>query len=261
MPADHGPAFALHAAISAVIALAMAILWALTGAGTFWAGWVWIGLAAAVAVHAALRWALPMEPPGVRARGDPRLAVGDPVRHACRGLAAVGRRPLLAADPGAGHGDGDGDPRPRRLPRPAVGRRPRAGADRARRRAHPHAARGGRGPGRRAAADRARPPRRRAGAAGRAQHAARAGRGAARRPPGGGRPGAAGAGRGERRDRRAARPRPRDRPAGARRPRPRGRGRGARRALGGAGQGQLGARPSGRCRWSRPPPTSSSPSR
>ena len=67
MPADHGPAFALHAAISAVIALAMAILWALTGAGTFWAGWVWIGLAAAVAVHAALRWALPMEPPGVRA--------------------------------------------------------------------------------------------------------------------------------------------------------------------------------------------------
>ena len=67
MPADHGPAFALHAAISAVVALAMAILWALTGAGTFWAGWVWIGLAAAVAVHAALRWALPLGPSGVRA--------------------------------------------------------------------------------------------------------------------------------------------------------------------------------------------------
>jgi len=67
MLADQGPAFALHAAISAVVALVMAVLWAATGAGYFWAGWVWIGLGVAVAIHAAVRRALTIEARGERA--------------------------------------------------------------------------------------------------------------------------------------------------------------------------------------------------
>jgi signal transduction histidine kinase len=67
MHTDRGPAFALHAAIAAVVSLAMAVLWAVTGGGTFWAGWVWLGLGASVALHAALRWALDIEPLGERA--------------------------------------------------------------------------------------------------------------------------------------------------------------------------------------------------
>jgi signal transduction histidine kinase len=69
MPAEHdnSAAFALHAAISAVIGLVVTVIWAATGGGYFWAGWVWMGLGAAVAVHAALRWALRIEQPGERA--------------------------------------------------------------------------------------------------------------------------------------------------------------------------------------------------
>ena len=232
-----------------------------TGAGAFWPGWVWMALAAAIALHVALRWALPLEPVGVRA-----VAILGSISAILFGthfvdLGPVGRRLLLAAVPGARDGDRDGAPRHRRLPRAAVGLRPRAGADRAGRRADPHAARRRRGPGRRAAADRARPARRRAGAAGRAQHAARPGRGAARRPARGRRPRAAGARRGRRRDRRAARPRPRDRPAGPRRPRPGRRGRVARPARAAPGHGDHRADASGRCPWSRRRRTSSSPSR
>ena len=67
MPADHGPFFALHAAVSAVLGLVVTIVWATTGAGTFWPGWVLAALAAALAVHAALRWALDKEDTGERA--------------------------------------------------------------------------------------------------------------------------------------------------------------------------------------------------
>jgi signal transduction histidine kinase len=66
-PVDGRAAFILHAAISAVLGLVVTIVWAGTGGGTFWPGWVWTGLGAAVAVHAALRWALGLEPAGVRA--------------------------------------------------------------------------------------------------------------------------------------------------------------------------------------------------
>ena len=264
MPATSAAAFALHAAISAVLGLVVTIVWARSpAAATFWPGWVWIGARRPpVALHAALRWALPLEPAGVRA-----VAIVGSLSAILFGahvvdLGAVGRRLLLAAVPGAGPGDGDGDPRRRRLPRAAVRRRPRAGADRARRRADPHPARRRRGAGGRAAADRARPARRRAGAARRAEHAARPGRGAARRPARGRRPRAPGARRGGRGDRRAARPRPRDRPAGARRPRARRGGRGARPARA-ASRSRSTRRPrrAPAARWSRPRPTSSSPRR
>ena len=62
-----GAAFALHAAISAVLGLGVTVIWAATGGGYFWPGWVWMALGAAVAVHAALRWALRIEQPGERA--------------------------------------------------------------------------------------------------------------------------------------------------------------------------------------------------
>jgi signal transduction histidine kinase len=67
VPEHDDAAFALHAAISALLGLVVTVIWAATGGGTFWAGWVWTGLGAAVAVHAALRWALKLESPGVRA--------------------------------------------------------------------------------------------------------------------------------------------------------------------------------------------------
>ena len=66
-PSQSDIGFALHAAISVVIGVVVTVIWAATGAGAFWAGWVWMGLAATVAVHAALRWALRFEAPGVRA--------------------------------------------------------------------------------------------------------------------------------------------------------------------------------------------------
>jgi signal transduction histidine kinase len=66
-PPARNAAFALHAAISAVVGLAVTVIWAATGGGYFWPGWVWMGLTAAVALHGALRWAIPLEPVGVRA--------------------------------------------------------------------------------------------------------------------------------------------------------------------------------------------------
>jgi signal transduction histidine kinase len=64
---EPGTAFVLHVAISAVVGLAATVVWAATGGGYFWAGWVWMVLAAGVAVHAMLRWAPRIEEPGVRA--------------------------------------------------------------------------------------------------------------------------------------------------------------------------------------------------
>jgi glucose-6-phosphate-specific signal transduction histidine kinase len=47
-------ALALHAAVSGVVGVAMAGLWALTGGGTFWPKWVWFGLAIPFGLDAAL---------------------------------------------------------------------------------------------------------------------------------------------------------------------------------------------------------------
>jgi signal transduction histidine kinase len=68
MPAESGsPALALQAAVSALAGFVVTLIWATTGAGVFWPGWIWMALAAAMALHIALRWAIPLEPVGVRA--------------------------------------------------------------------------------------------------------------------------------------------------------------------------------------------------
>ena len=92
------------------------------------------------------------------------------------------------------------------------------------------------------------------------EHPARPRRGAARGSARDRRAGPPRARGGDRGDRRAARPGARDRPAGARRPRPRGRrpGAGRRSALDVTVNALV---PAARRSWSRPPPTSSPPSR
>ncbi|HEY4279514.1 MAG TPA: histidine kinase [Conexibacter sp.] len=51
-------ALALHGAIVALVGVLVTLIWALTGAGSFWPMWVWFGLAVTVAVHALGRRAV-----------------------------------------------------------------------------------------------------------------------------------------------------------------------------------------------------------
>jgi hypothetical protein len=60
--ASSSPLLALQAAVSAVVAFVLLVLWAATGAGELWPLWVWQELAVALALHYALRRAL--ERPG-----------------------------------------------------------------------------------------------------------------------------------------------------------------------------------------------------
>jgi signal transduction histidine kinase len=47
-------ALALHAALTAVVGLAVTIVWASTGAGRYWPAWVWFGLGVPLAAHAVV---------------------------------------------------------------------------------------------------------------------------------------------------------------------------------------------------------------
>jgi signal transduction histidine kinase len=51
---QHGAAMALslHAALTVLLAVLVAIVWAVTGGGEFWPIWVWFGLAIALSLHA-----------------------------------------------------------------------------------------------------------------------------------------------------------------------------------------------------------------
>ena len=44
-----------------VLGLVLTVIWALTGAGYFWPGWIWIALALPVASYWSIRWALALE--------------------------------------------------------------------------------------------------------------------------------------------------------------------------------------------------------
>ncbi len=187
-----------------------------------------------------------------RRRGDPP---DDLAAHLADGRRARVLARLGAARPGHGRQRLLAD----RAARPRA-RRPRAtSAESQDRPAHAHPPPGRRCAGGRAAAHRARPARRSAGAAGRADAPAGPRRDARRRPARGPAADPRGPARGPSRDRRAARPRARDRSAAARRSRARG-GRGvARGALrtrhGGPGATRAAVMP----RRSRAPPTSWSP--
>ena len=69
MPAEHGAAaLALQSAVSAVLALVVTVVWAATGAGVFWPGWVWMGLGGrGRAARARCAGRSRCEPAGVRA--------------------------------------------------------------------------------------------------------------------------------------------------------------------------------------------------
>ena len=57
---------AVYAALAALVASGVTVTWALTTGGSFWAGWVWLGLALPVALWAASRHAAAGTPPGRR---------------------------------------------------------------------------------------------------------------------------------------------------------------------------------------------------
>src|SRR5688500_1784145 len=155
---------ALQAAVSGLVAFAVTAIWAMTG-GSVWPIWVWYGLAIPFGLNAAaLRRGAREARPLAQVR-LPRRRVGLGLRDARADLGDGGQRRVLAHDPGRVPGDA---PRAARGTGRHVGRR--SGAGRARRRAHPHPSRRARRPGARAAPDRARPARRRAGATGWPHH-------------------------------------------------------------------------------------------
>jgi signal transduction histidine kinase len=55
---DRGGALSLQIALSALAGFMATAVWALTGSGYFWPGWVWFGLAIAAAVHGIVRSAV-----------------------------------------------------------------------------------------------------------------------------------------------------------------------------------------------------------
>jgi len=60
-------ALAVHAVVAGILAATMTLLWAATGAGSFWPRWVWLALAIPFGMHAALYGA--SEVPRGRERG------------------------------------------------------------------------------------------------------------------------------------------------------------------------------------------------
>jgi signal transduction histidine kinase len=53
-PVDWGAVIGLHAAVTAVIAFVVTVIWGVTGAGYFWPMWVWHGIALPLGVHYAV---------------------------------------------------------------------------------------------------------------------------------------------------------------------------------------------------------------
>ena len=66
-PPAESESLSLQVAFSALAGFVCTLIWVLTGFGTFWAGWVWLGLAAAVGVHVVIRRGL--DPAPERHRG------------------------------------------------------------------------------------------------------------------------------------------------------------------------------------------------
>ena len=50
-PVDWGAVIGLHAAVTAVIAFVITVIWGLTGGGYFWPMWVWAGISLPLGVH------------------------------------------------------------------------------------------------------------------------------------------------------------------------------------------------------------------
>src|SRR5215216_5800672 len=72
MAAEHtstrgGDALSLQIALSALFGFSQTLLWALTGGGYFWPGWVWLGLSVGVGLHLVIARAAHREPSRYRA--------------------------------------------------------------------------------------------------------------------------------------------------------------------------------------------------
>jgi signal transduction histidine kinase len=63
---DPEVALSLHVSLTAFIALLMAIIWIGSGLGYFWPAWVWLGIAAPLAIHVVIRRAC--RAPAIRGR-------------------------------------------------------------------------------------------------------------------------------------------------------------------------------------------------
>ncbi|HEY1539020.1 MAG TPA: sensor domain-containing protein [Solirubrobacteraceae bacterium] len=59
-------AFSLHGAVTAFVAVLMAVIWVGVGLGYFWPAWVWLGIAAPLGIHVVIRRAV--RAPAVRGR-------------------------------------------------------------------------------------------------------------------------------------------------------------------------------------------------
>jgi signal transduction histidine kinase len=57
-PLEPDTLLGLQVAFSAVVGSVATVVWVLTGRGTFWAGWAWLGLLLLLAVHALARYAV-----------------------------------------------------------------------------------------------------------------------------------------------------------------------------------------------------------
>ena len=66
-PPSESGALSLQAALSALAGLLVTLIWAFTGFGVFWPGWVWLGLGAALGVHVVIRRGLNPAPEPHRA--------------------------------------------------------------------------------------------------------------------------------------------------------------------------------------------------
>ena len=64
---DPEVALSLHVSLTAFVALLMAIIWVGSGLGYFWPAWVWLGIAAPLAIHVVIRRA--RRAPAIRGRG------------------------------------------------------------------------------------------------------------------------------------------------------------------------------------------------
>ena len=158
------PAFRIPLTVVALLALAATVVWATVGMGYFWPMWVWSdSRPGPCPCCSAIRWSWALAPGPRRRLDDPGMhlvLVGGDRSWSVWAMTGGG---LLLAGVRAGRRSAGARGARRRSAAPR-----QTGPQRPRRRAHPHPPRRAGRPGGRAAPDRARPARRRAGPAGRA---------------------------------------------------------------------------------------------
>jgi signal transduction histidine kinase len=80
---DGGAVLALYASLTALIGMAVTVVWFLTGRGPFWPGWVWLGLGLPIGLYAGVRYAAAGRGPGPRRRLAVHGAISGAIGAAC----------------------------------------------------------------------------------------------------------------------------------------------------------------------------------